>query len=395
MADEPISAVDKPAPEYTEMVDAHAVPAEDKPTYGNDIDGIDGAAVELDEKRKAEAATAPRVREEEEPTPRKYFRTIDGRFTDQESPSTETLDLRRAANDLSRVRAEEQVAIDSHTDARVAEVTDAVRGIVAEEQQPSQPELTPEAQQQQQAQTEQAEFERALNNPRLRASLEAEVNKLEQSRAAYSAAATQAFELSAAATFAQFPELNGVTRQTLQPVLQAVAQNNPARAQAIVSALQGTQALHDQSQQAQRAQAEIAQARQAVWFKSENEKFDSWAAANESKETMDEVLREGRRVLKEAYGVTPEGLGQMLLENPGLRSAASQRMIYDSVKHRLALEKISAKRAPAPPVMRPGVSRDAPNYSDEVASALKAFNKSPDPKTAANFLNARRAAAKR
>jgi hypothetical protein len=383
------------APEYVSMPDAYAVPAEDKAVYTPDIDGIDAAAVELDEARKREAAKAPRVVEADEPTPRKYYRMENGQFTGEESPDNETLSLKRASDDLTRVRAEEQAAIDSHTDVRVAEVTDAVRGIV-QEQQPSQPELTPEAQQQQQAQTEQAEFERALNNPRLRASLEAEVNKLEQSRAAYSAAATQAFELSAAATFAQFPELNGVTQQTLQPVLHAVAQNNPARAQAIVSALQGTERLHQQSQQAQAAQAEIAQARQAVWIKSENDKFDSWANANESKETMDEVLREGRRVLQETYGISPQGLGQMLQQNPGLRSAEAQRMIYDSIKLRLAREKISAKRAPAPPVMRPGVSRDAPNYSDEnTASALKAFTKNPDPKTAANYLNARRAAAKR
>ena len=36
------------APAYIEMGDAHAAPADDKPVYTPDIDGIDAAAVELD-----------------------------------------------------------------------------------------------------------------------------------------------------------------------------------------------------------------------------------------------------------------------------------------------------------------------------------------------------------
>jgi hypothetical protein len=198
------------APEYVPMLDANAAPASDKPVYENDLTGIESAGLELDEARRREAAKAPRVVEADEPTPRKYFRTENGQFTSEESPANETLSLKRASDDLTRVRAEEAAAVDAHVDANVAEVTDAVRSLDPQlllgknsqlPEQPS-PELTPEAQQQQQAQNEQAEFERALANPRLRQALESEVGKLEQSRAAYSAAATQAFELSAAATFA-------------------------------------------------------------------------------------------------------------------------------------------------------------------------------------------------
>jgi hypothetical protein len=182
----------------------------------------------------------------------------------------------------------------------------------------------------------------------------------------------------------------------LPAIVNSIKQVNPERAAAMVQSLASTERLHQQSRQATAAQAEIAQAKQAIWFKSENDRFDAWTNANESKAVVEEVMQQGRRILQESYGITPEGLGQMLQQNPGLRSAEAQRMIYDSIKLKLAQEKISAKRAPAPPVMRPGVSRDAPNYSDEnVSSALKAFTKSPDPKTAANYLNARRAAAKR
>jgi hypothetical protein len=387
MADE-IS--EQPAPEYTEMADAYAPTDEGKKVYeGNEPDALRDAAGDLDDERRKREAKAPRVTELDEPLERKYYRTENGRFTGEESPSHETLSLKRASDDLTRVRAEEQAVIDASADARVAEVTDAIR----EELAPQQPQAE---QPQQPPASDEEEMQRALANPRIRQALETEVNKLEAQRSQYAQAAAQAFELSAAATFAQFPELNGVTQQTLQPVLHAVAQNNPDRARSIVSALQGTERLHQQSQQAQAAQAQIAQAKQAIWFKAENDRFDSWAAANESKATMDEVMREGRRVLKEAYNIDADQLGQMLRENPGLRSAEAQRMIYDSIKLKLAQEKIGAKRAPAPPVQRPGVSQPLPSYSDEEASgALARFNKNPTALTASQYLTARRAAKQR
>jgi hypothetical protein len=376
---------DAVAPEYVPMPDAYAAPAEDnKPEYTPDIDGLDAVAAELDERRKRDG-------QEEGPITERAYVTIGGDDHGKPRPPNETVDLLRASEDLTRERDAEVHAKHHEIDEAVAAVADANQ---QEQQQPPQaePQLSPEAQQQQQAQNEQAEFEKSLQNPRLRAALEQEVGKLEASRSQYAQAAAQAFELSAAAVYSQFSELNGATYQTLPAIINAVNQNNPQRAQAMVRALQSTEQLHQASRQATAAQAEIAQAKQAIWVRSESDKFEK-AIVNEPKETVREVEREGLRVLKESYGIDPAALKQLAQANPGLYSAEAQRLLYDAIKTKLNAEKIASKKIPAniPPVLRPGVSQPRPNYSDEqVTSARRAFDNNPTPESAARFLQARR-----
>jgi hypothetical protein len=378
----------KDAPAYTEMPNAFLPEKEEAAAFEgtNEQDVLADAAVELDERRKRDA-------QDESPITDRTYVTIGGDDHGKPRPPNETVDLLRASEDLTRERDAEVHAKHQELDEAVAYVADANLQQQQPQQQPqAEQQLSPEAQQQQQAQNEQAEFERALNNPKLRAALEQEVGKLEQSRSQYASAASAAFELSAAAVYSQFSELNGATFQTLPAIINAVNQNNPQRAQAMVRALQSTEQLHQASRQAQAAQAEIAQAKQAMWFKSENDRFDA-AIASEPKAVVEEVMREGRRVLQESYGITPEGLGQMLKQNPGLRSAESQRLIFDSIRSKLNAEKLAAKRVPAniPNVQRPGVSQPRPNYSEEYTeNARRAFLKEPTPESGARFLQARR-----
>lgn len=377
-------AADKPAPEYTDMPNAYVAPTPEEKTYeGDEQQALIGAAGDLDdERRKRDGA------QENEPIERAYV-TYGGEDDGKPRPQHETVDLARAAEDLTRIRDAEVGAEHQQIDEAVAAITDYNRGQQPQQQQP--PEQQPQP-----PQDEQAEFERALANPKLRAALEVEVNKLEQSRSQYATAAAQALELSAASCYATFPELNGVNATTLPAVLNVVQQINPQRAEAMRQALTSTERLYRASQQAQAAQAEIAQARQTVWIKSESDKFEK-AIAGESPEVVREVEREGRRVLQESYGIDLAALKQLAQTNPGFYSAEAQRLLYDAIKTKLAAEKIAAKKVvPVPNVQRPGVSRPAPSYSDEEASsAHRAFLADPTPKSAAEFLLARRAAKQR
>ena len=176
--------------------------------------------------------------------------------------------------------------------------------------------------------------------------------------------------MSAAATFSQFEELMGVNIQTLPAVINAVAKNNPARAQAMVLAFQNTERLHQASQQAQRAQAEIAQARHAVWTKGEDAKFDA-SIASEPAEVVHEVTEPGAsHTARGLRHFDPEGFAQIVQTNPGFRSAEAQRLLFDTIKTKLAAEKLAAKKVvPVPQVQRPGVSRPASSYSDEEAAS--------------------------
>lgn len=375
---------DKPAPDYEPMGDPYRPEREQQKTYSNEPDDLREAAAEVDQLRSDSDAA-----ESEEPLPleRKYYRTEDGRFTGQAAADHETISAERASEDLTRQR-------DAEVGAEQQQIADAVKIVHAvnvAEVHPQQQQ--PVEAQQPQPQDEQAEFERALANPKLRAALEQEVGKLEASRSQYATAAAQALELSAAACYASFPELNGITATTLPAVINVLQQTNPARADAMRQALTATERLYRTSQQAQAAQSEIARARQVVWTRGEDSKFEA-AIANEPAEVVHEVTREGMRILRESYGITSEGLSQLVNANPGLRSAEAQRLLFDTIKSRLAAEKIAAKKVVAvPPVMRPGVSAPRASYSDEEASsALREFKSSPSPESAAKYLAARRAA---
>jgi hypothetical protein len=381
-------AADKPPVEYVEMSDAYAEPKREEKIYEgpSETDAVADAAADLTEAR---ATTQP------EPVQRKYVQIEDGQFTNKEVPLNETLDPERAARDLNRIREWEAHSVAANDLNIIANTVDQVKhdlGVQQEQRQQQQPQAE---QQQQQPLDEQAEFERALANPKLRAALEQEVGKLEQSRAQYAQAAHQAFELSAASTFSQFPELNGVTMQTLPTVVNAIRQINPDRAVAIVRALQGTEQLHQASQQAKAAEQQIQQARHQIWAKGEDQKFEQQVLAQQPKETIENVVRHGARVLSESYGISVDELKQAFATNPALRSAPMQAALFDLVKTKLAREGIEARKArpPVPNVQRPGTSQPRASYNDEAAaSALKAFNSSPDAKTAAAYLLARRAA---
>ena len=354
------------------MSDAYSPPVEKEKTFeGNDA--VADAAKHLDSQRTAEP----------EPTPRKYFNVESG----AEIPPNETLDIKRAAVDISRARTQEAEAAFGNDMGVVADVVDHVRGVDAQQQpQPvEQPQPTAE-------QAEQIEFERALSNPKLRSALEVEIGRLEQSRSQYAAAASQAFDLSAAAVYSQFGDvLNGVDYRTLPTVLNVLQKVNPERHAAVVRALQSTEQLYRASHQAQSAQAEIAKAKEAVWIRNESDKYER-LMADEPKEVQAEVEKNALRILKESYGIEPQALFDLVRSNVGLRSSEAQRLLYDAVKTKLQAEKIAAKKIPAhiPPVIRPGTST-SPLYNDEEAtSARKAFDKNPNPKTAAAFLQARR-----
>ena len=122
--------------------------------------------------------------------------------------------------------------------------------------------------------------------------------------------------------------------------------------------------------------------------------MDQFIAQQPAEETR-AVKENVARVVRDYYGVDPQQLAQALQTTPAFRAAPFQKMLFESVRSHLTQEAIAAKKIPptVPNVQRPGVGRSQPSYSDEVeSSALKAFTRDPSPKTAATYLNAKRAA---
>ena len=237
-----------------------------------------------------------------------------------------------------------------------------------------------------------------MNNPKIRAALEAELATVEQARSRYAEAANQAYQLSHAAIHAQFPELRGVTAETLPQVMNVLQRENPARHAAVMQAITSTDALHRASVEANAQQKQIEQARIKTWSDGEDRRFAETVLAKENPETVKEVTFNAKRILKESYGIDPQEFQQMIQTTPAFRSVQAQSMIFDLIKTKLNQEKISAKRAPAnvPPVQRPGVSKPPSAQDDEaVAEKLRAFRANPTPRTGADYLKARSDAKRR
>ena len=394
----------KPRPDYTPMVDAFAEPKPEEKTYGSDFGSIKEAAKDVDEQR---AAAQP------EPIVRQYQQVRDGQFTGEEVPGNETVDLKRAAEDITRARGFEAEALELQTDATVADAVDTVRSSVQEQLQgqqpqqaqpqqpeyPQQPQQSPEVQAQQQQQqqapvSDEQMLQDALSRPAVRQALEAQLQTVEAQRQQYAQAAQDAANLAHAGLLGQFPELQHATASNLPAILNVLQANNPQRYAQVIQGLLQTDHLQKAAANAKSAEQQIAQARVKTWAAEQDSVMDHFVA-QQPKEESSAVSKNLARVVRDYYGINPAELAQAIQANPALRAAPFQRMMYETVRGHLTQEAIQQKRVipQAPPVQRPGASREAPSYSDEdAASALKAFNRNPNPKTAATYLNAKRAA---
>ena len=384
----------KPAPEYVPMKDAYVPEPEKEKEYTNSADGLKKAAKDVEEQR---AAAQP------EPIERSY-KFIGGEDDGKDVPLNQILSLDRAAADLTRQRDFEAAAEQQQTDQFVADTIDATRlDVLGTQQQPApqvelqsaQPPPQPEAQQaQQQPQSFEEEARRALENPAIRGALENQLQQLEAQRAQYAQAAQEAANLAHVGLLAQFPELQQVSNGNLPAILNVLQANNPQRYAQVVQGLLQTDHLHKAAANARAAQQQIEQARVKTWAAEQDAVMDKYIAQQPPEETR-AVKENVARIVRDHYGVDPQQLAQALQTTPAFRAAPFQKMLFESVRNHLTQEAIAAKRVPpsVPNVQRPGASQPASSYSDEVeSSALKAFTRNPTPKSAAAYLNAKRAA---
>lgn len=386
----------KPLPDYKER-------PEEK-TFSAEKEGLEDAAAELIQSRQAREVA--KVAAEAEPTERGY--RWDG---GQGKPVEEhyTLEARRAADDLARVRQQE---VEANSPAQ--ELTGAIDEVrAAYQQQNAPPQPQPDAptqaqpadavqpqpqveQQQPQPQDPATEIRQVLEqHPAVRNALAAELAATEQHRAAYAQGLRQSATVAAASLLANFPELAQVPTEHLQSAITAIAASNPQRAAAIDAQLGRTQSLFNQYKQAEAAQQQIQAQQMQQWAKQEDERFERDVAAKEDPATMQKVKANLVQIAQEAYGISKEDLAHAWQTQPILRTSAFQSVFLDAAKYRLAQRESQSKMdRSVPPVQRPGVSVDG-NADTGVERAIARFNANPGPKTGAALLNARRLATRK
>jgi hypothetical protein len=376
-----------------------AEPAAPAPeTFKSDTDGLRDAASELQERRATEGR---------EPIRREYRATE----TNERMPLEQTRKLSEAADDLKNLREVEDAAASEFAAMSLREKVDHF----LQEQQQEQPQQQQPLQQQPQQQQEQLapqpesvepvngvdpEVAKALENPKIRQAINEQIQHSEQARQQYMAALHQVSQIQAAAITHQFPELAGVTQETLPAVLNAINSRDPARAQAIVNHLQSTSKQIEVTNQQIRAEQQHAAQQAAHQFqaysKAEDSKFEDFEKtrpASEVKAVRDNV----GKVLKDDFGIDPAALLRLYNSHPAFRSAEAQKLLYTAVRYSLAERGVRANRSipkNLPPVQRPGTDGDFGHVDHSgVREAMRAFAADSTPKKAAAALMARRRAA--
>jgi hypothetical protein len=200
----------------------------------------------------------------------------------------------------------------------------------------------------------------ALQNPKVRAAVEAAVAPAEQARSTYANATAELAAVATASVVAQFPELQKFSAHELPAVLNYMSQQDPGRYQEIMSHLSRTQAIVNANNQARQLQAAQHQAHLREYARREGEAFDRMIAPEATPERRAAVQAEVKNFAKEA-GLSMEQLGVIFQQNPVLNSAMFQRIFWDAALHRSAVR--TAKANPAsrnqiPQVQKPGIGRE-------------------------------------
>jgi hypothetical protein len=216
------------------------------------------------------------------------------------------------------------------------------------------------------------EVHEALSRPKVRQVFEKVLANVEQQQNQFTEATAVAAQVSHAALFANYPELQGLNAQQLDGALAVMAKQDPARYTEITARINQTVTLAQAAQQSRAREVQLTQARIHDWQKQQDAAFDGWAAKNETPEGLKRVKDSVLEIAKDEYGLTRDDLAQAWNNNPILHSVEFQRVLFDATRYQLAKRGMKEGRhAPLSPVQRPGVAPLATDVSDDTIRELR------------------------
>jgi hypothetical protein len=393
---------------YEPLPDPAEPEAEEK-TFGSDKDGLEAAAREL--VRRDGLDGAPEVPQESEApiTERGYVRnSSEGTEHIDES---KTISAERAARDLTQNRAAEVDQAEAALRQLAAQEADAVRAAQGHESAPDpvaeglkqfqaeqvqpQPESIPY---QQQPSGLDPEVAQALQNPKVRQALEAEVAQTITARQQYVEAIEQTKDVAAHAVLAHFPELAGLSGHDQALTLKLMATQNPPRFQQAIGELQQVQTLHNQTLQFRQQEAQ----RQAAEYKTNWSKYEKAEDAAFERAAPEMADRETTRKNGDIAVATLRNVGfsdQDLARawngevSISMRDHRAQLLILKAAKYDEAQRATAHPVRNVPQVQRPGVATLRGERDDvRLADLSNRLERTGSPKDAAALLIAKRAA---
>jgi hypothetical protein len=281
-----------------------------------------------------------------------------------------TVSAEQAAADLTAARNRDENILELDERAELQRAIDALRNDAPEQVQPlTQPQADQIGVQQEQHQQAAVDddWQRHMQDPRVLNAIQQHTDQLNaqanQTIAAYNSAAIDAANRALIGLTVAYPELKGITAQQLPTAIQVVAQQNPQRAQDIVSSIGLINDTVARGMEAQKAQTQ-------QWFVQHRKQWNSWAAQQDAAyehfarqvpaAERAAIEAEARRMVLE--GSDPQNVAMSWHTSPELRSATAQRLLFDSARWRLhqraqqkVQQSIKQKLDRTPPhVQRPG-----------------------------------------
>ena len=365
--------------------------------FSGDKTGLDEAAAELTQTR----AERNEVVERGFSDPEDYTKPAPGNYQ---------VSAEHAADVLKETREWESRFAQSEADAELAKQIDEIRGEqpqafkLYEQQTPEpQPESAPEAPKeldQLLMGVAPEQKQRIIHDlGQYAGALQAQAQSVVQQ---YQQGVVETLLTAEAAALAPYPELHNVPRDQIQAILAHIGRTDPAKHAQItqhvarVKDLVGKQLIAAQTlQQHQQAmqQEALKQKQEALRQFGEHqdallEKTTAWAnepAANRTK-IANSIIEHYAQ-----YGITKEQVLDAYNTNPGMRHAATQELLADGIRYRMARAAVGRAAArPVPQVQRPGVTSDDRNNYSEYAMLSRQLPKELTAKQAAQLVIARR-----
>lgn len=323
--------------------------------------------------------------------------------TGKPMPENETLSAEQASHDLSRSREATAEAEQTNIEAEIAAAIDRLRAGDEQQAPPVTEQQEPAPQPKPNAQLEGDDpVASALENPAVLAAVENEVARraalhnsaLEQ----YANATAQNALAAGAALVRNFPELSALNHPSQIPTaIAVVAQQNPQRAQEMLSHIRAVDGLVNEVKAARQQQAAHLQQQFSDWAAVNDQHFDKWAAKQATRQEIEAVKAETWNMLREA-GMNEEQIRGQWNANPMMRSLAAQQTLWNAARYRLAQKGAKSKAAPQPmpKMQRPGSPVERAADDDvQLRDLSRNLDRSMSVKDAAALLVARRARAQR
>ncbi|WJR76457.1 hypothetical protein [Bradyrhizobium sp. NP1] len=234
-----------------------------------------------------------------------------------------------------------------------------------------------------------SEIAKAIQHPQVQLAIGEKVAEAEQARRGYLDGLAAATQIAQASFFGQFPEFANMAPESVPGALESLSRQDPAKFARIQAMIASTEQLLARQQQESRRQTEVARRNFLAFARSEDARLETMLKG-EPRETQRAVTAEIMASAR-ASGIEPAELNRLFSNEPLMRNAVFQRMMYDAGKYRLMMKARGAVAArPLPPVQRPGMAATrAERDSADIRTLNARLSSSGDLKDAVALYKAR------